>query len=107
MPVGDHFDVELSALDGDEGMRGFPALGRGIPLGPDLLLVRVGSARWRDYGGPVAVSAYLPQHVVYAQATILRTEDAPVQGRAQFVLHLHLSGMSAEDARTYRELALP
>jgi len=100
------FDVELSALDADEGLRGFPSLGRGISAGPDLLIVRVGSARWRDYHGPVEVSAYLPHHVIYVRAQILRAEDAPVQGRPQCVLHLRLLDMSPEDARYYRDPSL-
>ncbi len=99
-PLG--FDVELSA--GEEGSREFPSVGRGIPAGPDLLIVRVGSARWRDHQGPIALSAYLPQRVVYAEATILRAEDAPAQGRPQCILHLRLSGMSPEDEQNYRAL---
>lgn len=99
-PIG--FDVELSVVDGDEGPREFPSLGRGIPAGPDRMILRVGSARWRDHQGPVALSAYLPGRVVYAQATILRAEDAPARGRQQCILHLRLFGMSPEDERLYR-----
>jgi hypothetical protein len=99
-PIG--FDVELSVADGGDGPHDFPSLGRGIPAGPDRMILRVGSARWRDHHGPIALSAYLPQHVVYAQATILHAEDAPVQGRPQCILHLRLFGMSPEDERLYR-----
>jgi hypothetical protein len=99
-PIG--FDVELSVVDGDEGPREFPSLGRGIPAGPDRMILRVGSARWRDHQGPVALSAYLPGRVVYAQATILRAEDATARGRQQCILHLRLFGMSSEDERLYR-----
>lgn len=96
------FDVEVSDITGGAGVREFPSLGRGIPVGADLLLVRVGSDRWRDHQGHVALKAYLPGHLMRARAQILRAEDAPVHGRAQCVLHLRLVAMSAEDERHYR-----
>jgi hypothetical protein len=84
------FDVELRPLNAGIGRREFPALGRAIAAGPDELVVRVGSGRWRNYRGLVDVTAYLASATVSARAQLQRAEEITVRGRMQCVLHLRL-----------------
>lgn len=84
------FDVELRPLNVGIGRREFPALGRAIAAGPDELVVRVGSGRWRNYRGHVDITAYLASATVSARAQIQRAEEIAVRGRMQCVLHLRL-----------------
>jgi hypothetical protein len=84
------FDVELRPLTVSIRQREFPALGRGIAAGPDELVVRVGSGRWRNYRGHVDVTAYLASATISARAKIQRAEEVAVRGRMQCVLHLRL-----------------
>jgi hypothetical protein len=95
------FDVELSAIPGDERGPAFPAVGRGIPAGRDEMVVRVGSARWRDYRGDVALKAYLSTGVMRVRAKIERAEDVPMRGRPQCVLHLRIVAMRPDDSQRY------
>jgi hypothetical protein len=95
------FDVEISAVPGDERAHEFPSVGRGIPSGRDEMVVRVGSARWRDYRGDVALKAYLPTGVMRVRAQIVRAEDVPMRGRPQCVLHLRLVAMHPDDSQRF------
>ena len=96
------FDVELRPLNGGIGRREFPALGRAIAAGPDELVVRVGSGRWRNYRGHVDITAYLESETVSARAQIQRAEEIAVRGRMQCVLHLRLTA-EADDAKDFAQ----
>jgi hypothetical protein len=84
------FDVELRPLNVSIRRREFPALGRAVAAGPDELVVRVGSGRWRNYRGHVDLTAYLASATISARAKIQRAEEIAVRGRVQCVLHLRL-----------------
>ena len=82
--------MELRPLNAGIGRREFPALGRAIAAGPDELVVRVGSGRWRNFRGHVELTAYLASATVSARAKVQRAEEIAVHGRMQCVLHLRL-----------------
>lgn len=94
------FDVDIRPWVTGIARRELPSIGRALAAGPDELVVRVGSTRWRNYRGVVNLTAFLPSKTLTAKARILRAEDVSVRGRVQCVLHLRLIGISQEDEHT-------
>lgn len=94
------FDVDIRPWVTGMARRELPSIGRALAAGPDELVVRVGSSRWRNYRGVVNLTAFLPTKTLTAKARILRAEDVSVRGRMQCVLHLRLIGISQEDEHT-------